>query len=228
MTDRQPTIRTEERSVGPLRSGSPAAYPDSVERLLEHLGRLPGIGRRSAERLAFHLLKARRDEALALAESIREVKTQVRACPVCFHFAEGETCAACADPRRDRSSVLVVEQPKDLIAIEQTGMYRGLYHVLLGRLAPLENIGPEALTIDRLVERVDRAETNPGGVRVEEVTLGLNPTLEGDGTALYLAERLAGRDVRVTRLARGLPSGRELEFATKASLAEAIAGRTPL
>ncbi len=213
------------------RSSRPApgsAYPESVERLLTHLSRLPGIGRRSAERLAFHVLKAPRDEALALARAISDVKTTVRYCPVCFNFAEGEVCSVCADPRRDRSLVLVVEQPKDLIAIEQTGMYRGLYHVLLGRLAPLEGVGPEALTVDRLLQRVDDPSTNSGGEAVREIVLGLNPTLEGDGTALYLGEELERRPVRVTRLARGLASGRELEFASKASLAEAISERRPL
>ena len=210
------------------RPASGSAYPESVERLLTHLSRLPGIGRRSAERLAFHVLKAPRDEALALAKAISDVKTTVRYCPVCFNFAEGEVCSICADPRRDRSIVLVIEQPKDLIAIEQTGMYRGVYHVLLGRLAPLEGVGPEALTVDRLLERVDDAAANSGGEAVREVVLGLNPTLEGDGTALYLAEEMERRTVRVSRLARGLASGRELEFASKASLAEAISGRRPL
>jgi recombination protein RecR len=218
VTESNETTRT---SCAP--SGS--AYPESVERLLS---RLPGIGRRSAERLAFHVLKAPRDEAMALAKAISDVKTSVRYCPICFNFAEGETCSICADPRRDRSLVLVVEQPKDLIAIEQTGMYRGVYHVLLGRLAPLEGVGPEALTVDRLFERVDEPGSNSGRQRVEEVVLGLNPTLEGDGTALYLAEELERRPVRVSRLARGLASGRELEFASKASLAEAISGRRPL
>lgn len=215
----------------PNRTSRPApgsAYPESVERLLTHLARLPGIGRRTAERLAFHILKAQRDDALALSKAIADVKTNVRYCPICFNFAEGDTCSICADPRRDRTLVLVVEQPKDLIAIEQTGMYRGVYHVLLGRLAPLEGIGPEALTIDRLIERVENPQTNSGQTRIEEVVLGLNPTLEGDGTALYLAEELERRHVRVTRLARGLASGRELEFASKASLAEAISGRRPM
>lgn len=210
------------------RPSSASAYPESVDRLLTHLARLPGIGRRTAERLAFHILKAKRDDALALSRAIADVKSNVRYCPVCFNFAEGETCSICADPRRDRAVVLVVEQPKDLIAIEQTGMYRGVYHVLLGRLAPLEGVGPETLTIDRLIERVEKPATNCGQTRVQEVVLGLNPTLEGDGTALFLADELERRNVRVTRLARGLASGRELEFASKASLAEAISGRRPM
>lgn len=192
------------------------------------MARLPGIGRRSAERLAFHVLKSQRDDAMALSQAIADVKTRVRHCPICFNFADAEICSICADPRRDRGVVLVVEQPKDLISIEQTGMFRGVYHVLLGRLAPLEGVGPDALTIDRLLERIDDPRSNSGGASVSEVVFGLNPTLEGDGTALYLAERLQSRGVRVTRLARGLASGRELEFASKTSLAEAIEGRRPL
>jgi len=218
----------EETTSRPSRPASGSAYPESVERLLSHLAKLPGIGRRSAERLAFHVLKAPRDEALALSKAISDVKTTVRYCPICFNFAEGDVCAICADPRRDRSIVLVIEQPKDLIAIEQTGMYRGVYHVLLGRLAPLEGVGPESLTVERLFERVDEPASNSGAERVAEIVLGLNPTLEGDGTALYLAEAFERRSVRVSRLARGLASGRELEFASKASLAEAISGRRPL
>ncbi|MEO1128493.1 MAG: recombination mediator RecR [Planctomycetota bacterium] len=205
-----------------------AAYPESVQRLLNEFARLPGIGRRSAERLAFHVLKAEREDAMGLARAIHDVKTNVRHCPVCFNFAEGEQCAICADPRRERATVLIVEQPKDLISIEQTGMYRGVYHVLLGRLAPLEGVGPEALTIARLIERVEDPASNSGGEPVREVILGLNPTLEGDGTALFLAEEMERRSVRVTRLARGLPSGRELEFASKAVLADAIEGRQPM
>jgi recombination protein RecR len=215
------------RGVG-SKGGGGAEYPESVQRLLERLSSLPGIGRRSAERLAFHVLKSPRDEALALAEAIREVKTTVRHCPICFNFAEGERCRICDDARRERGTVLVVEQPKDLIAIEQTGMFRGVYHVLLGRLSPLEGVGPDALTVGRLLERVDDASSNAGGEAVSEVVLALNPTLEGDGTALYLSEALGKRGVRVTRLARGLPAGRELEFASKAVLAEAIQGRLPM
>lgn len=198
-------------------------YPDSVNRLLGGLARLPGIGRRSAERLAFHILKQDREEALALAKAIHDVKTTVRHCPVCFNFADGERCAVCADPKRDHSIVMVVEQPRDLIAIEATGMYRGLYHVLMGRLSPLEGVGPGDLTIAQLLDRIARPAA--GGVSVKEVILALNPTLEGDGTALYLGETLSARGVRVTRLARGLPAGGQLEFATKAVLADAIEGR---
>jgi len=205
----------------------PSGYPESVERLIREFARLPGIGRRSAERLAFHVLKSVKEEALGLARAIEDVKKHVRYCPVCFNFADGERCAICADDDRERSCVLVVEQPKDLIAIEQTGQFHGLYHVLLGRLAPLEGLGPESITASRLLDRVRDPAKNAGGVRITEVVLGLSPTLEGDGTALYLAEGLGELGVTVTRLARGLPSGREIEFAGTPVLAEAIRGRRP-
>ena len=202
-----------------------AAYPTSVTRLLEQLARLPGIGRRSAERLAFHLLKSSKADAMELARAIADVKQQVRHCDACYNFSDGDHCAVCEDSRRDRSTVLVVEQPKDLIALEQAGMYRGLYHVLLGRLAPLDGVSPADLTVDRLLQRLRDAKTNPGGVRIEEVILGLSPTLEGDGTALYLQETLGPLKVKLTRLARGLPAGREIEQTNKAQLADALEGR---
>jgi len=203
----------------------PAAYPEPVDRLIEQLSRLPGIGRRSAERLAFHLLKATEDDAMALARAITDVKKAVRHCAVCFNLADRDPCPICADPNRDRRTILVVEQPKDLIALELTGMYRGLYHVLMGRLSPIDGITPGDLTIARLLERLDHPERNPGAVRVEELILGLNPTLEGDGTALHLAEEARTRGIRVSRLARGLPTGSQLEYANKAVLADAIQGR---
>jgi len=210
-------------------SGS-SAYPAPVRELIEQLSKLPGIGARSAERLAFHLLKAPRDEALALGEAVREVKERVAHCAVCYNLSGEDLCAVCADTRRDRSRVLVVEQPKDLIALEQTGMYKGLYHVLMGRLSALDGVEPEDLTIGALWERVrrSRASDDPGRVKIEEVVLGLNPTLEGDGTALYLADKLAAMGVRVSRLARGVPTGSSLEFANKAVLADAIQGRQPM
>ncbi len=217
---KRPSIRDiSERATG---------YPESVERLIREFGKLPGVGRRSAERLAFHVLKSVKDEALGLARAIEDVKHTVRYCPICFTFADGDACTICADAARDRSCILVVEQPKDLIAIEQTGQYRGVYHVLLGRLSPLEGLGPESITASRLIDRVRDPAKNAGGEKVIEVVLGLSPTLEGDGTALYLADALEGiAGVRVTRLARGLPSGREIEFAGTPVLAEAIRGRRP-
>ena len=192
---------------------------------MEELTKLPGIGRRGAERLAFHVLKSEPEEAVRLAESIRAVKESVRHCTFCFSLCDVSPCPICASERRDRTRVLVVEQPKDLIALEETRMYNGLYHVLMGRLSPLDGVGPGDLTIDRLLARVDDPGANAGSIEVEEVILGLNPTVEGDGTGLYLAQELKARGVSVSRLARGLPTGGSLEYANKAVLADAIQGR---
>ena len=218
----KPILRNDSPDA---QAGRRSAYPAAVQRLIDEFARLPGIGRRSAERLAFFILKSSPTDAMALARSIQEVKETVKHCRVCSNLSDDATCGVCADPARDRRLVLVVEQPKDLIALEQTGMYRGLYHVLLGRLSPLEGIGPEHLTCGDLLQRVDHPDSNPGGVKVEEVVMGLNPTLEGDGTALFLGEQLRSRGIRVSRLARGLPSGSSLEFANKSVLADAIVGR---
>ncbi len=193
-------------------------HTPTMQRLIERLGELPGIGQRSAERIAFHLLDAEPEEALALADAIRDLKTQTRHCTVCWNLTEQDPCAVCADPRRNRRLVCVVEQPKDLVSIESTGTYQGVYHVLMGRLAPLEGVEPDRLTIEPLVRRVQNEQ-------VEEVILATNPTMEGDGTALYIASLLAGLNVKVTRLARGLPSGSQLEYAGKSNLADALAGR---
>lgn len=195
-----------------------ALLTESVTRLVDEFAKLPGIGKKSAERLAYHVLRVHKSEALALADAIRDVKQNVRYCRICFNLAEAEECAICLDPRRDRSLLCVVEQPRDLMALEQAGSYRGLYHVLLGRIAPLDGIGPEQLTIDALIERL-----RGGGFR--ELIMATNPTLEGDGTALYIANRLEGMDVQITRLARGITSGSVLEFANKEILADALSGR---
>jgi recombination protein RecR len=194
-----------------------------VRALIERFAELPGIGVRSAERLAFHVLKSDEESALALAGAIEAVKKSVRHCRVCYNLSDADVCSICSDASRDRSRVLVVEQPKDLIALEQTGMYRGLYHVLMGRLSALDGVEPEDLTIGALIERIRASEG-----RIEEVVLGLNPTVEGDGTGLYLAQKLGEAGVAVSRLARGLPSGGSLEFANKAVLADAILGRQSL
>ncbi len=241
MTQEVPSPASPGERKGPSAPGKTArrsSYPAVVDRLMEELSRLPGVGRRSAERLAFHILKSNEADALSLAKSIADVKQRVRHCAVCWNLtdhgpqagarAEGggsdsPQCDICRDPMRDRSAVLVVEQPKDLIALEQTGMYKGLYHVLMGRMSPLDGIGPEELTVAGLIDRIDRPEANPGGTPVREVILGLNPTVEGDGTALYLTQEVSSRSgVKVTRLARGLPTGSQLEFANKAVLADAI------
>lgn len=191
---------------------------ESVSNLIEQFARLPGIGKKSAERLAYHVLRIHATEAAALADAIRAVKENVRYCRECFNLAEGELCGICTDPRREQDVLCVVEQPRDLIALEQAGVYRGLYHVLLGRLAPLEGIGPEQLTIDRLVDRVR-------GGTFREVVMATNPTLEGDGTALYVSNLLREMPVRVTRLARGITTGSVIELANKEILSDALTGR---
>src|SRR5438477_9651743 len=172
----------------------------SIGKLIDELAKLPGIGRKSAERLAYHLLRVSKAEALGLADAIRDVRQNVHYCRSCYNLAEGELCPICSDPRRERAQICVVEQPRDLMALEQASVYRGLYHVLLGRIAPLDGIGPDQLTIDRLIERVKE-----GGRR--EIIMATNPTVEGDGTALYLSNLLADMPVKVTRLARGSPPG---------------------
>jgi recombination protein RecR len=189
-----------------------------IARLITELGKLPGIGPKTAERLAHHLLAADRTTVFALADALRAVKDSIRLCSQCSGLAEGELCQLCADPARDASVICVVEQPRDVTALERSASFKGVYHVLHGRLAPLENIGPEQLTVDRLLDRVRR-----GGVR--EVIMATNPTLEGDGTALYLSSLLTPLGVQVTRLARGLPSGSVLEFANNQMLADALEGR---
>ena len=198
-----------------------AELSDSVVHMIEQLARLPGIGRKSAERLAYHLLRVPDTEAYALADSIRHVRENVRYCDICFNLAESEMCNLCRDPSRDQNTVCVVQQPRDLMAIEQSGTYRGLYHVLLGRIAPLENIGPDQLTIDGLIERVANGSFT-------EVIMATNPTVEGDGTALYISNVLSQYDVPLTRLARGITTGSILEHTNKEILADAISGRQPL
>jgi recombination protein RecR len=193
----------------------------SIGRLIDELARLPGIGRKSAERLAYHLLRVPKAEAIGLADAIRDVRENVHYCRSCFNLAEGELCAICGDPKRDQSQLCVVEQPRDLMALEQAGVYRGLYHVLLGRIAPLDGVGPDQLTIDRLIDRV-----REGGVK--EIIMATNPTVEGDGTALYLSNLLAEYPVNVTRLARGITTGSILEYTNKEVLADALTGRQRL
>ena len=189
----------------------------AVDNLVAQLSRLPGVGTRTAQRLAFHLLRAPKDEALALAAAVEEVKERVRFCRECGNLTEEEVCAICEDTRRDRTIVCVVEQPVDLIWVEKTHEYRGLYHVLGGSLSPLDGVEPAHLRIDELFGRVDRNG-------IEEVVLAMNPNMTGEATAAYLADRLRGR-VRVTRLASGLPVGGDLEYADEVTLGRALAGR---
>jgi len=194
--------------------------------LLDELEKLPGIGRRSAERIAFHLLRRPADDAVALGEALTRFRTNLKVCRVCGHVTETDPCPICADDKRDGATVLVVEQPSDVVAIEQAGAYKGRYHVLMGRLSPMEAIGAGELNIDGLLDRVKHAAESNDTTRIEEVILGTNPTLEGDGTALYLAEALQKLGVKVTRLARGMPVGSSLQTVSKAVLSDAIQART--
>jgi recombination protein RecR len=196
-------------------------YPAPVERLISELGKLPGIGRRTAQRLAFHLLRESDEEALALADAIREVKGSIEPCSRCFNLAEkGSLCVICDDARRSDSVICVVEEPQDVIPVERTGEFRGRYHVLGGALSPIDGIDPDDLRIAELVERVSDSE-------VEEVVIATNPTTTGEATAHHLAELLRGQ-VTVSRLASGLPVGADLEHADEVTLGRALAGRRTL
>ncbi len=198
-----------------------AQLSESVRQLIEQLAKLPGIGPKSAERLAYHILRIHKSEALELADAIRDVRNNVRYCSVCYNLAESDRCAICADSKRDHSLICVVEQPRDVMALEQSGTYHGLYHVLLGRIAPLDNIGADQLTIDALLTRLRNGN-------FKELIMATNPTVEGDGTALYISNLCADLPVTVTRLARGITTGSILEYTNKEILADAINGRQPL
>src|SRR5688500_1682263 len=199
---------------------SNSAYTRSIQNLMDELSRLPGIGSRSAERIAFHLLKEKPEDAMKLSEAIRDVKTRIRHCSVCYNLTEQDPCAICADPARDQALVCIVEQPKDLLALESASLYRGVYHVLLGRISPLEGVEPGDLTIEPLMDRLAS-----GAVR--ELIMGTNPNMEGDGTALYIQSLVGGRfpQVQITRLARGLAAGSNIEYANRNILADALSGR---
>ena len=192
-------------------------YSPAVENLVSQLTRLPGVGTRTAQRLAFHLLRVPKDEAAALAGAIADVKERVRFCSECGNLTEEDVCDICRDARRDRAVVCVVEQPADLISVERTHEYRGLYHVLGGALSPIDGVEPEHLRIGELLQRVERNG-------IQEVVLATNPNMTGEATAAYLADRLRGR-VRVTRLASGLPVGGDLEYADEVTLGRALSGR---
>ena len=192
-------------------------FSPSVENLVAQLTRLPGIGQRTAQRLAFHILQRPKDEALALAGALAEVKQRVRFCSECGNLTEEETCAICLDSRRDHTIICVVEQPVDIVSLERTNEYRGLYHVLGGALSPIDGVDPSDLRIDELLSRVDRNG-------VQEVVLATNPNMTGEATAAFLADRLRGK-VRVTRLASGLPVGGDLEYADEVTLGRALSGR---
>jgi recombination protein RecR len=197
-----------------------SGYAQCIQDVMNQLSKLPGIGARSAERITFHLLKASPETAMRLADAIRDMKTKVRHCSICYNLTEEETCAICRDANRDPSIVCVVEQPKDLLALESAGLYKGLYHVLLGRVAPLEDQGPEELTLPALMARLESGQ-------IKELILGTNPNVDGDTTALHIQNMVSERfpQVQVTRLARGLPAGSNIEYANRSILADAILGR---
>lgn len=192
--------------------------PPPIARLIEALVKLPGIGPKTASRLAFYLLRAPEEEVIALAEALRELRQQIRLCEVCFNITDESPCAICRDERRDHGLICVVEEPLDVLAIERTGEYTGVYHVLHGVISPMDGVGPEHLRIRELVDRVQRDAPR-------EVILATNPSLEGENTAVYIHRLLAPLGVRVTRLARGLPVGGDLEYADEITLVRALQGR---
>lgn len=198
------------------------SYPDSLARLVDSLKKLPGIGSKTAERLAFHLVKLSDDDAMELARAIRDVKSNLTNCGICFNFTEHDPCPICSDAQRDKSCVCVVEQPKDLMAFEKSGSYKGVYHCLLGHIAMLEGIGPEDLTIEALLQRASK-----GGIK--EIIIATSPDLEGEGTAVYLRDALSEiakrKGIKLTRIARGVPAGAEIENVSGAILNDALVGR---
>ena len=193
-------------------------YAKPLAKLVGEFEKLPGIGPKSAQRLAFHILRIPEEEARTLAEAVLEVKQQIRQCPVCFNFTDQERCDVCTDPKRDRSVVCVVSEPRDVVAMEKTNEYRGMYHVLGGVISPMDGIGPELLKIRELVNRI-----NEGGIK--EVILATNPTIEGDTTAMYIAGLLKPLDVHVTRIAHGMPVGGDMDYADQATLIQALQWR---
>jgi recombination protein RecR len=195
--------------------------PASLERLATELGRLPGIGPKTAQRLAFHCMRAPRDSIEALSAALLDLREQVRSCSRCFFIAEGELCAVCSNPRRDQAQLCVVEEALDVLAIERSGEFSGLYHVLEGSISPIDGVGPEQLRVAELVERVRGGE-------VREVVVATDPDVEGEATAYFLAERLAPLGVSVTRLAHGLPAGSDLQYADELTVARAFSGRRAL
>lgn len=198
-----------------------SAYTESLNKLIEEFGKLPGVGPKTAERLAFHILKARPEEAMTLAQAISDVKNKIKRCEVCYNFSEQDVCDICLDTRRDKSLICVVEQPKDVISLEKTGSCKWVYHVLGGHIAPLEGIEPGDLTINELVARVRQGD-------VKELIMATNPNIAGDGTSLYISSLLRTSGVKITRLARGLPTGTTIEFASGRMLSDAITGRQEL
>jgi recombination protein RecR len=201
-------------------------FAGPIQDLIDELARLPGIGPKSAQRVAFHLLKATPQDAQRLAAAIVEAKAKVRLCQDCFNVADDELCIYCRDPRRDRSAICVVQEPPDIVALERTREFRGLYHVLQGSISPIEGIGPEDLRVGELLDRLRRAESSD--TPVTEVILATNPNIEGEATAMYLGRLLTPLGITTTRLASGLPVGGDLEYADEVTLGRALEGRRPI
>lgn len=196
-----------------------SSLPDSLQNLIEQLSRFPGIGKKSAQRLSFYLLKSSREEAVSLAKAIIEIKDRIHTCSYCHNISEVDPCKICTDPKRDHSTICVVQEPMDVLAIEKTGYYRGLYHVLGGVLSPLNGIGPDDLNIQDLLHRLSD---------IKEVILAVNPTRDGEITSIYLSKLVKGKEIKVTRIAQGLPIGINLEFADEITLTRALEGRTDI
>ncbi|HLF14866.1 MAG TPA: recombination mediator RecR [Bacteroidota bacterium] len=194
--------------------------PDSLQRLIEEFAKLPGIGRKSAQRLALYILKQPTGQVREMAGALLDLKEKMKYCSICWNFTEVDPCLICSSPRRDAGTICVVEEPSDVLAIERTSEYRGFYHVLGGSLSPLEGVGPEEIRVRELIARI--------GVNVHEVILALSATIEGEATTIYLTKLLKPPGVRVTRLARGIPVGGDLEFTDEATLARALEGRVPV
>lgn len=196
-------------------------YTETLNKLIEQFGKLPGIGPKTAERLAFHILKAEPDQAMSLAQAISDVKTKIKRCETCSNLSEQPICQICSDPRRDKTMICIVEQPKDIISLEKTGSCKWLYHVLGGHIAPLDGIEPDDLTINQLLDRLRNQQ-------VTEIIMATNPNMAGDGTALYISSLVRPMGIKITRLARGLPSGSTIEYASGKILSDAILGRQQL
>ena len=195
------------------------SYPQSVERLISEFAKFPGIGKKTAQRMAFHVLMSNNEHSAHLAQAVMDVKTKILLCSACGGITEDDPCHICSDPKRDKNLICIVEDPADIYAFERMGIFKGLYHVLGGVISPLDGIGPDSLTIDRLLTRIQEGM---------EIILATNASIEGDTTALYLGKILNGKGVEVTRLARGIPVGGELEYIDEATLQRAIEGRTQL
>ncbi len=198
-----------------------SVYTESLNKLVEEFGKLPGVGPKTAERLSFYILKAKPAEAMALAEAIGDVKNKIKRCEICYNLSESKICQICSDTRRDKGLICVVEQPKDVVTLEKTGACKWVYHVLGGHIAPLEGIEPGDLTIEQLVKRVRSGD-------VKEVIMATNPNMAGDGTSLYISSLLKNTGVKITRLARGLATGSTIEYASGKMLTDAIIGRREL